>query len=112
MGTVCGLSHLVEMLGVEADWAADLSTGDRQRLIFARLLARWPVGVQWLFLDDVAAGLPERVAVELHSKLARQMPETAGMVVITRHAEVQRQCGWRHVHIDPELKALVEEAGG
>jgi putative ATP-binding cassette transporter len=105
----CGLNHLVDQLSVEADWAAELSPGDRQRLVFARLLARWPSGVQWLFLDDVAAALPEADAAELHHRLSSQMPADAGLVVVSSHLEVQRQQGWRRFCMNLQNKTIVEE---
>merc|ERR1711862_790556 len=69
----------------------------------------WPVGVRWLFLDDLAAALPENVAVELHSRLASEMPADAGLVVVSRHPEVQRQQGWRRFNINPQSKIIIED---
>lgn len=106
---VCGLGHLATQLDAEGDWTADLSMADKQRLAFARLLAHWPQGVHWLLLDDLASALSETTALTLHLKLASQLPRNSGLVVVSRHSQVQSHFDSRRFHIDPDLKTLKEE---
>lgn len=109
---LCGLQHLVPQLGDVADWSSDLSSGDRQRLAFARLVARWPSDIKWLLLDDLASELPEAVALELHKTLASRTPAYCGLVVVSRHAEVQSRFGTRHFQIDTDSRQVLEDASG
>lgn len=104
----CGLEGLAGQLDREADWLAELSVSDRQRLAFVRLIVRWPAGVQWLLLDDVDGTLDGPEALSLYERLGVHRPASAGMVVVSRHREVVKQLGWRQFHINRKEQTLVE----
>lgn len=104
----CGLSHLESQLDREADWSTELCLSDRQRLAFARIFARWPIGMRWLLLDDADGALSSSAALHLHKCLAAHQPPNAALVVASRHPEVVQQLGWRHFQIDPQDRQLFE----
>eukprot|EP00929_Paragymnodinium_shiwhaense_P044053 TRINITY_DN22603_c0_g1_i1.p1 TRINITY_DN22603_c0_g1~~TRINITY_DN22603_c0_g1_i1.p1 ORF type:complete len:887 (-),score=225.04 TRINITY_DN22603_c0_g1_i1:210-2870(-) len=105
----CNLKHLIEQLDVEADWSTTLPLVDRQRLVFARMLARWPKGVRWLLLDEVDSALDPVGALQLHETLAERVPPETGLCIITCHREVGHRVGWRRFHLNSTLHILEEE---
>lgn len=105
----CGLSIFEGRLDEEADWDSRLTRCERQRLAFARLIAQWPEGVTWLFLDDIDCSISSEVARNLHDLVSARAPENAGIVITSRHAQVLQRPGWRRFILDPGRKALVEE---
>lgn len=107
----CGLSMLAKQLDREEDWASLLTLGHRQRLMFARLIARWPRGIHWLVLDEVDGALDGASALTLHEELTVRSPESVGIVVASRHPEVVQRPGWRYFRLNPECCSLIEEAG-
>lgn len=108
--TRCGLDRLALQLDVKADWTTALSISDRQRLVFARLSARWPAGVRWLLLDEADSALDGATALALQDLVTSKVPEGAGVVVASKHMQVTDRPGWCRFHLDPELKVLVPEA--
>lgn len=98
---VCGLENLAAQLDRRADWSVALSVGDRQRLIFARLLARWPGGVQWLVLEEADSALDVEVAQALYERLANSAPRGAGIIAASCHQVVPD--GWRRCDRTPGL---------
>lgn len=77
---LAGLDHYIEQLDVEEDWSRILSLGERQRLVFARLLLSQP-GV--LFVDEISANLdPEREALLYRALL---QANAGGIVVSVAH---------------------------
>lgn len=95
---LCGLPELAEQLDVRADWPGRLPGADRQRLLFARLLARWPSGIQWLLLCDADNALDGEVAADLVSILFRRATQAVGVVVASRHPQVWALAGARCFH--------------
>lgn len=84
--TLTGLGHYGARLDDEDDWGQILSLGERQRLVFARLLLIRPAV---LFVDELSANLdPEREA-ELYAALIRAC--NGGIVVSVGH----------HVSLEP-----------
>jgi len=76
--TLCGLESLVEQLGVEADWSTCLALPDRQRLVFARVLARWPSGVRCSCMSSWPSGCRRRPACALRPAIRRWASGRAG----------------------------------
>jgi putative ATP-binding cassette transporter len=67
------LSHLVDRLGEETDWARRLSPGEQQRLGFARVLLIRP---RVVFLDEATSALDEGLEHTLYTLLREELPET------------------------------------
>merc|ERR1712060_62314 len=105
---VCGLEGLAGQLDREADWSSELSLDARQRLVFARLIARWPEGVHWLVLDQIDTALDSEQALQMYDGLQNHVPVGAGLVISSRHPEMAERQGWRHYALDPSRSALDE----
>eukprot|EP00927_Polykrikos_kofoidii_P068352 TRINITY_DN63728_c0_g1_i1.p1 TRINITY_DN63728_c0_g1~~TRINITY_DN63728_c0_g1_i1.p1 ORF type:complete len:917 (-),score=135.79 TRINITY_DN63728_c0_g1_i1:164-2857(-) len=104
----CGLSRLCDQLDVSADWGRELPLEDRQRLAFSRLIAKWPRGVRWLFLDKAASALDETESRALHELLAANTPASAGLVVVPSSGFQSHASGWRRFSVNPVMKTIVE----
>jgi putative ATP-binding cassette transporter len=61
-----GLSHLIDQLDVDGNWAQRLSGGEQQRLGFARVLLERP---DIVFLDEATAALDEAAELVLYRML-------------------------------------------
>lgn len=105
----CGLEALADRLDEEADWGAVLSLAEKQRLAFARLIAKWPVGARWLLLDEVDSALDPQSALTLMQCLLDSAAKaTVGLVVASKHEVCQRE-SWRRFRIDAVAKCLKED---
>ena len=71
--TACQLPEMAERLNEVDHWAQRLSTGEQQRIAFARALLNRP---DWLFLDEATSALDETMERELYGLLARRLPNT------------------------------------
>ena len=69
----CQLSHLVDMLDEEGDWAQRLSPGEQQRLAFGRILLNEPAAV---FLDEATSAMDEELENAMYQLLRKQLPDT------------------------------------
>jgi putative ATP-binding cassette transporter len=81
-----GLSHLVDRLGEEANWAQRLSIGEQQRLAFARVLLTRP---EIVFLDEATSALDEAAEVALY-RLLREAPWKPTIVSVGHHGTLRR----------------------
>ena len=71
--TACQLPEMAERLNEVDHWAQRLSTGEQQRIAFARALLNRP---DWLFLDEATSALDETMERELYGLLAQRLPNT------------------------------------
>jgi putative ATP-binding cassette transporter len=69
----CGLRHLVHRLDDVERWDQILSSGERQRLAFARLFLHRPAVV---ILDEATSALDEAGQTALMSLLRESLPDT------------------------------------
>jgi putative ATP-binding cassette transporter len=99
------LGHLSGRLGESTNWSLALSVGEQQRLAFARALLVKP---SWIFIDEGTSALDTAMEAHLYALLKERLPGTA-IVSIAHRPEV---VGFhdRHLNIDPERHALVEDA--
>lgn len=92
---------LIEALGLPAealDWpVARLSTGERQRLALARLLANRP---RVLLLDEPTSGLDDVATRQAEALLARRLAEGAALLISTHDGDQARRLARRCLRID------------
>lgn len=69
----CGLGHLTPLLGEERHWSQELSSGEQQRLGFARAILLAP---DRLFCDEASSALDEASQKELYGLLVDRLPQT------------------------------------
>ncbi|MGY0217021.1 ABC transporter ATP-binding protein/permease [Endozoicomonadaceae bacterium StTr2] len=98
----CGLPELAEQLELTCDWQGRLSSGEQQRIMFARLLLNQPAVA---LLDETTSALDQDSARQL-LQLIRQT-ETA--VVLVSHQTFLSDCVDRLVELDSD--AAEESAG-
>lgn len=66
------LADFARMLNEEDHWSQRLSSGERQRLSFARVFLQKP---KLVILDEATSALSEAVSTALYAKLLHEMPE-------------------------------------
>jgi putative ATP-binding cassette transporter len=81
-----GLSHLVDRLDEEANWAQRLSIGEQQRLAFARVFLTRP---EIVFLDEATSALDEAAEISLY-RLLREAPWRPTIVSVGHHGTLRR----------------------
>jgi putative ATP-binding cassette transporter len=67
------LPDLVDQLDHEVVWSQRLSSGEQQRIAFARALLMQP---DWLFLDEATSALDLKLEAQLHAVVAKRLPTT------------------------------------
>jgi len=80
------LDELIARLDETDHWEKRLSTGEQQRLAFARVLLHQP---DWVFLDDATGALDEETEARLYAILAERLPK-ASVVSIAHRPAVER----------------------
>ena len=92
---------LVEALGLAAealDWpVARLSTGERQRLALARLLANKP---RVLLLDEPTSGLDEAATERTETLLKQRLAQGCALLFATHYRDQARRLARRCLHVD------------
>jgi len=81
-----GLSHLVDVLDEDANWAQRLSIGEQQRLAFVRVLLARP---EIVFLDEATSALDEAAEISLY-RLLRDAPWRPTIVSVGHHGTLRR----------------------
>ena len=81
-----GLSHLVDQLDIDSNWAQRLSGGEQQRLGFARVLLTRP---DIVFLDEATSALDEPSESELY-RLLREAEWHPTIVSVGHHRSLKR----------------------
>lgn len=94
-------AELVEALGLPRaalDWTVrNLSTGERQRLAFARLLTRGPAV---LLLDEPTAALDEEAAGRVEGLIKRRLAAGASVLIVTHDEDQAARLGGRRLRIE------------
>ena len=81
-----GSPHLVDQLDEDGNWAQRLSSGEQQRLGFARVLLVRP---EIVFLDEATSALDEAAEMSLY-RLLREAPWQPTIVSVGHHGSLQR----------------------
>ena len=84
-----GLPHLCEQLYSQVNWKQQLSAGEQQRLMFARLLLNRP---KLIFIDETTSSLDIDAASNLITLLKAELPQSAiafisHQVALTQYAD-------------------------
>ena len=79
-----GLPHLVPQLMQSANWSAQLSGGEQQRVAFARALLIKPA---WLFLDEATSSLDNTSQMRLYELLTQRLTDTT-IISIAHRSEL------------------------
>lgn len=82
-----GLNKLVCELLHNDNWESRLSTGEKQRLFFARLYLNKP---DLLLLDEITSGLDIESAITMINRLKEALPHSA-IVLVSHQNELQKQ---------------------
>jgi putative ATP-binding cassette transporter len=80
------LIYLVSRLDEQANWSAQLSGGEQQRVAFARALLHKPA---WLFLDEATSNLDDESQHNLYEVIMERLRETT-IVSIAHREELAR----------------------
>jgi vitamin B12/bleomycin/antimicrobial peptide transport system ATP-binding/permease protein len=80
------LSHLIDRLDEDGNWALRLSIGEQQRLAFARVLLARP---EVVFLDEATSALDEAAEMSLY-RLLREAPWHPTIVSVGHHGTLRR----------------------
>jgi ABC-type multidrug transport system ATPase subunit len=92
---------IIEALGLPAealDWpVAQLSTGERQRLALARLLASEP---RVLLLDEPTSGLDEAATGRVEALLAQRLAAGCALLISTHDRDQAKRLARRCLHVD------------
>jgi ABC-type multidrug transport system ATPase subunit len=106
-----GLGDLLDALGLSreaVDWfVSNLSTGERQRLAFARLIER-KAGV--LLLDEPTAALDTEATERVEALIRDRLDRGVSVLVVTHNREQAARLGGRRLHIADG--AVVEAEAG
>jgi putative ATP-binding cassette transporter len=81
-----GLSHLIDRLDEDGNWAQRLSIGEQQRVAFARVLLARP---EIVFLDEATSALDEAAEISLY-RLLREAPWRPTIVSVGHHGTLRR----------------------
>jgi putative ATP-binding cassette transporter len=81
-----GLTHLIEALDEDGNWAQRLSIGEQQRIGFARVLLARP---EIVFLDEATSALDEAAESALY-RLLREAEWRPTIVSVGHHATLRR----------------------
>jgi len=79
-----GLPHLVAQLKHSANWSAQLSGGEQQRVAFARALLLKPA---WLFLDEATSSLDNAGQMQLYELVTQRLTDTT-IISIAHRSEL------------------------
>ena len=101
--TDCGLGHLIPLLGEERHWSQELSSGEQQRLGFARAILLAP---DRLFCDEASSALDEASQQELYGLLVTRLPKTT--IVSIAHRPSLAAFHHRVVRFVPDDPAAAE----
>jgi putative ATP-binding cassette transporter len=93
-----GLGDLIDRLDEVDHWEKRLSSGEQQRLAFARVLLHQP---GWVFLDDATGALDEETERRMYAILTDRLPR-ASVVSIAHRPAVERYHARRWTLVRPE----------
>jgi putative ATP-binding cassette transporter len=88
------LPDLIDQLDREVVWSQRLSSGEQQRIAFARALLMRP---DWLLFDESTSALDEKLEAQLHAIVAKRLPKTT--VVSIGHRTTLDAFYQRHLEI-------------
>lgn len=71
--TACRLEHLMPMLDEQHDWSLQLSMGEQQRIIFARVIIHKP---SWIMMDEPSASMDKETEKQVYTALEHYLPES------------------------------------
>lgn len=97
----CRLEHLKNRLHESANWSLALSSGEQQRLAFARILINQP---DWVFLDEATSAVDEETERHLY-ELIRERLKNVTMLSIA-HRPTVTTFHQRRIQIEPERQAI------
>jgi putative ATP-binding cassette transporter len=97
----CRLEHLKGRLHESANWSLALSSGEQQRLGFARILINRP---DWVFLDEATSAVDEETERHLY-ELIRERLKNVTMLSIA-HRPTVTTIHQRRIQIEPERQAI------
>lgn len=97
----CHLGHLRDRLHESENWSMALSSGEQQRLAFARVLINRP---DWIFLDEATSALDEEVERHLYDVLRERLP--AATVVSIAHRPTLAAFHQRRLELTPERQGI------
>jgi len=93
-------AHLASLTGEldrEEVWSQRLSSGEQQRLSFARALLLRP---DWLLLDESTSAVEEKLEAELYAMLAQRLPGTT--IISIGHRSTLAGLHRRHLEMAPD----------
>jgi putative ATP-binding cassette transporter len=91
------LGSLTGELDREEVWSQRLSSGEQQRLSFARALLLRP---DWLLLDESTSAVEEKLEAELYAMLAQRLPGTT--IISIGHRSTLAGLHRRHLEMAPD----------
>lgn len=99
----CRLDHLLPYLDEVRDWGLQLSLGEQQRIIFARILIRKP---EWIIMDEPTASMDKKTEANVYSLLHQYLPNST--IITIGHSPTLKAFHHRVVELDRES---VEDRG-
>ncbi len=102
----CGLAPFAERLDEFEHWGQRLSTGEQQRLAFARALLNKP---DWLFLDEATSALDEPMERMLYGLVREQLPHTTLVSIAHRTTVAHYHERRLHLLAGPDGTHLADE---